>query len=228
MKLKAICKILLSIVLVMFATVACDFSNTSEIPDIKIDQEDLTIKIGQSEHLFTICSVDDTPPTISWTSSDTSVLFIDNSGIIIGLKEGEASVTATRLDTNISDTIKVTVSGAYEMEYRSVNRNPITQVYRVVFLFQNHEMESIDDIGVKIAIMNENSEVVNNMNILSGANNFYFVEVSSDNDFYMIIVEIPYSAFSALTPLAGTVRLSIGIGETIYHTCELDIWNFFT
>jgi hypothetical protein len=76
--------------------------------------------------------------------------------------------------------------------------------------------------------MNETSEVVNNINFLSGSNNFYFVEVSSENDFYMIIIEIPYSAFSALTPLAGTVRLSIGTDETIYQTCDLDIWNYFS
>ncbi len=46
---------------------------------------------------------------VTWSSSDTSIVFVDEDGVVVGLREGTATVTCTTVDGGFTDTCKVSV-----------------------------------------------------------------------------------------------------------------------
>lgn len=54
-----------------------------------------------------------TGATLDWKSSDNSIATVDSTGKIGGISEGEAKITVTWVEKNISETINITVVNAY-------------------------------------------------------------------------------------------------------------------
>ncbi len=80
-----------------------------EVNDLIIKQNDVTLNVGSSITVKTsIVPSDATNKKINWTTSDSKIVTVKN-GLIYGVSEGSAVVTATTLDNNITKTIKVTV-----------------------------------------------------------------------------------------------------------------------
>lgn len=57
----------------------------------------------------------DVSSTFSWTSSNTAVVTVDNTGVITGVSKGTATITATYGSTTLTGTVTVTPAYTYEL-----------------------------------------------------------------------------------------------------------------
>ena len=79
------------------------------VTGVTLDKEELTIEKGKTETIkATVAPTDATNKNVKWESSDESIATV-NSGVITGVKEGKADITATTEDGNKVATCEVTV-----------------------------------------------------------------------------------------------------------------------
>jgi uncharacterized protein YjdB len=84
----------------------------SSIPvsSISLEKSEGKVKVGTTTQVkYTIEPADATNQEVIWKSSDSSIATIDSFGVITGVKEGIANITATTKDGNKSVSYKVTV-----------------------------------------------------------------------------------------------------------------------
>ncbi len=81
------------------------------VSSIKFDKKNLDLFEKQSDTLsLTILPADATDPGITWESSDTSIVTVDDNGTVTGNKTGKATITATSTDgSNKSASISIIV-----------------------------------------------------------------------------------------------------------------------
>ncbi|WP_055665734.1 Ig-like domain-containing protein [Desnuesiella massiliensis] len=79
---------------------------------ISLDKTSLNMLEGTTEKLTaTVLPENTTNKKVTWTSSDSSVAFVDENGNVVAIKEGQAIITATTTDgTNLTATCNVTVT----------------------------------------------------------------------------------------------------------------------
>ena len=106
----------------LFAFNACD--GIIDIPDkdgqentdvlvaeIKLDKPSLELEPGQSVQLTAIVSPDNaTDKTVVWSSSDASVVSVDQTGVITGIGAGKATVKAKAGSAEATCSVEVTES----------------------------------------------------------------------------------------------------------------------
>lgn len=83
---------------------------TVAVTNVKIEATKTTIKVGETTILQAV--VEPTTATnkkVTWSSSDDKVATIDSNGQVKGIKEGEATITATTEDGNKTATLKITI-----------------------------------------------------------------------------------------------------------------------
>ena len=114
-----------------------------EITDVEltyIDSIAITYKVndvivGQEHQLGCTYSPWDAeaPGVFTWHSSDTSIVTVDDNGLLSAIEEGEATITLNlvvprKKDTiELSDTVNITVH-PIEIEYLQLNRNYLTML----------------------------------------------------------------------------------------------------
>lgn len=82
-----------------------------EMESFSLDPTELTMKIGESQYLFGhIKPLDASNWKIDWTSSDSSVVWVDQQGKISALAAGQSTITATTDKGSRSATCLVTVN----------------------------------------------------------------------------------------------------------------------
>lgn len=80
------------------------------VTGVKLDRTKLSIEKGKTESLIaTVSPSDATNQKLTWVSSDTSVAYVYQSGIVKGISVGTAVITAKTVDGNKIATCKVTV-----------------------------------------------------------------------------------------------------------------------
>lgn len=83
---------------------------TVAVTNVKIEATKTTLKVGETTILKAV--VEPTIATnkkVTWSSSDDKVATIDSNGQVKGIKEGEATITATTEDGNKKATLKITI-----------------------------------------------------------------------------------------------------------------------
>lgn len=83
---------------------------TVAVTNVKIEATKTTLKVGETTILQAV--VEPTTATnkkVTWSSSDDKVATIDSNGQVKGIKEGEATITATTEDGNKTATLKITI-----------------------------------------------------------------------------------------------------------------------
>lgn len=81
------------------------------VKGITLAKANLSLKPGASETLFyTIFPSDAADQSVTWTSSDTLVAVVDNTGKVTGLKPGTSTVTLTAKSTSQTSACTVTVT----------------------------------------------------------------------------------------------------------------------
>lgn len=79
------------------------------ITSIELNKTDLSLKVGENENLVAIVNPNNaTEKTVIWSSSDTSVATVDQSGKVVAIKEGITTITAKAEE--ITATCTVTIS----------------------------------------------------------------------------------------------------------------------
>lgn len=126
--MKTLRKILLCVLVVCaaFLFVGCDKCNGEEQPSvtsgtINIKQSEVQLDVYESTSLEYVITNSTEKPT--WSVSDSSVISVDQNGIVIALKSGAATVTATL--GSASDSCTVTVVSTGSVPALSVNKDKI-------------------------------------------------------------------------------------------------------
>ncbi|MBN1926139.1 MAG: Ig domain-containing protein [Prolixibacteraceae bacterium] len=80
-----------------------------DVAEIIIGNTELTMNVGDTEQLdITVLPVDATNPGVSWSSTDESIVIVDQNGELTGVSEGEATVTVSS-ENGVTATCIVTV-----------------------------------------------------------------------------------------------------------------------
>lgn len=80
------------------------------ISSIVLDKSSAEIAVGETEMLAaTILPNNATNKNIIWKSSDIDVASVNDSGLVTGIAEGSANITAVTVDGNYSDSCSITV-----------------------------------------------------------------------------------------------------------------------
>ena len=98
--------------LVAKATVTVKASGV-RVTSLSLSKTSVTLDGGESVTITTTILPPNASPKyaeITWTSSDTSVAKVSSTGVITGVKQGKATVTATTMD-GVSATVEVEVKG---------------------------------------------------------------------------------------------------------------------
>ena len=91
-------------------TATCNVTVVIPVTSVSLNKTELTIEKGKSETLTAIVSPSDaTDKTVSWKSSNTSVVTVDQNGRVTAVNAGSAVITVTTNDGSKTATCKVTV-----------------------------------------------------------------------------------------------------------------------
>ncbi|MDC0584271.1 discoidin domain-containing protein [Bacteroidales bacterium] len=83
------------------------------IKEISIKEKNVTVYVGDSTLLTcAIAPVDSANATIKWTSGDENIATVDATGKVIGISNGEATITATAISAGLSNSVTITVETA--------------------------------------------------------------------------------------------------------------------
>lgn len=95
------------------------------VTEVNLDKTNLSLNIGQSTSLIaTVSPVNATNKNVTWLSSDTSVITVDNAGKVTALSNGNATITVTTADGNKTASCIVTVTTpAVSVISVSLNKN---------------------------------------------------------------------------------------------------------
>lgn len=74
-------------------------------PTLTIEQTNVSIAVGETAQLN--ATVQGASQTITWTSSDTSIVTVNESGVVAGIKKGTATITASA--NGIKDTTEIRI-----------------------------------------------------------------------------------------------------------------------
>lgn len=96
------------------------------VESVSLDLKDLNMQVGQSVTIAaTVLPEEATDPKISWSTSDASVVTVNN-GLITAVGVGNALVIVTTNDGSLKDTCKVGVTAAVAVTGISLNKTTLT------------------------------------------------------------------------------------------------------
>lgn len=86
------------------------FSNSIAVTSVSLNRTSASTMVGKNFQLTaTVSPANATNKVVSWTSSNTSVATVDNTGLVTGVAAGTANITATTADGNRTAVCAVTV-----------------------------------------------------------------------------------------------------------------------
>ncbi|NMC27779.1 MAG: hypothetical protein GYA42_06485 [Syntrophomonadaceae bacterium] len=93
------------------------------VTGVSLNQTTLSLTKGFTSALVaTVAPGEATNRTVTWSSSDTTVATVDNSGLVTAVAEGTATITARTLDGGYSATCQVTVTAPVAVSGVSLNK----------------------------------------------------------------------------------------------------------
>lgn len=88
----------------------CTVNVVTHIADMKISVGNVTMFYKETYQLKTVMMpYDASDKTIVWTSSDADVAVVDENGLVTATGKGDATITATTVDGQITDTCEISV-----------------------------------------------------------------------------------------------------------------------
>ena len=164
--------------------VSASQQNKSDVAsyDYQLDKTNLSLYIGDNDKLNIIPTTEEIT-SINWTSSDNSIVKVDNNGNIKALKEGKATVTA-----KIDDTYELTCS--VNVKYPIIQKQKgVTGTLK--FKSNNPKIATVNKNGTVQGIKKGNTKVVvtrNGVNILVNISVKTNAEIKSNSKTNKIII----------------------------------------
>jgi len=107
MKLKHV----LSFIFISLALLSCTKEQV-KVTDITLDTTSLSLKEGDTQTLVATISPNNADnKLVIWSTSDMSVATVDDTGLVMGVSNGTATISAKSDDGGKTATCSVTVSG---------------------------------------------------------------------------------------------------------------------
>ena len=91
----------------------CNVTVKLDPTGLELDKSSVNLKINDSETVTATIVPDGTGEAVIWSTSDSSVATVDKNGKILARGAGTATITATVSNTDISETVSVTVANRY-------------------------------------------------------------------------------------------------------------------
>lgn len=83
---------------------------TQPVTGIRLDKTSVTLNTTDTYTLIVnVDPIDASNKSVTWSSSDAAIATVDEKGVVIGIKAGTATITATTADGNFTATCVVTV-----------------------------------------------------------------------------------------------------------------------
>lgn len=167
-----------------------------------------TLHVGRGRYAQLIGNIEPANcdfPEIIWESSDESVVIVSDRGLLYGISDGSATITATVLDGGFTDTVDITVGDPIIPEYDDT-----------IYAYNIHDMASVYETGF-IAFDPEGS-AEDIMTIMPGSTNYYsgtyanglFYGYEYENmGFYTI------TSYHIIDPVTFTLQSSIPCDTTL-------------
>ena len=96
-----------------------DFSGSTPVDSVSLNKSSLTLEVGDSETLVATAS-----SSVNWSSSNTSVAIVSNSGLVTAVAAGNAVITATCGTATATCSVTVTSSVVISGDYSLTNNSP--------------------------------------------------------------------------------------------------------
>lgn len=165
----------------------------SAVTGVSLDQGTLTIDAGNTATLVATVTPDDArDPSVSWSSSDETVATVAD-GVVTGVAEGTATITATTTDGSFTSDCEVTVNPSTGISESaaakvSIYPNPSSGAFTI------GDSEGADlvvyNVGGKVVF--QKSNIINNELIDADlSNGMYIISVTKDNSqrFAKLVIE---------------------------------------
>ena len=99
------------------------------VTGIKLDRNTLSLGVGAKSHLgYTIYPNGAYIQDVSWSSSNSDIVTVDQNGNIVGVSKGNALVTVTTVDGGYTDTCQISVGGYIQVTNLSVSPKSLNLV----------------------------------------------------------------------------------------------------
>ena len=99
-------------------TASCEVTVNVPVEGINLNASSVNMPKGKTFQLYATIAPDDAVnKNVSWSSSDSSVVTVDDNGLIKALKQGSATITATTVDGGFSASCDVEVTSTESIEY---------------------------------------------------------------------------------------------------------------
>lgn len=189
-KLTLVSVLILSMVALSIIPVLTNIT-TAKAATININKEKLTLSIGKTYHL----KITGTVKTVKWSTSNTSVAAVSNTGKVIAKKKGTATITATV--NNKKYFYKVTVLTKY--------KNGVFEGSGIGF--RN------GTTTVSVTIKND---IIKNINVLSNEDTPRFF----DNASTQVINEIMNTQSTKVDVVSRATYSSVGIMDAVQNALD--------
>lgn len=201
---------------------------------ITISPTPVSVNVGQTQQFTAVCKDDGnvmTCPTLTWTSSNTSVATISGTGLLTGVTSGTTNVTA-KSGTITSNTAAVTVTPAtIEISPTTATVNVgQTQQFTAVCKNQNNNpitcpiltWESSDPTKATI------TQAGLLTGVLAGTTNVTAKYITKTSNITGVTVTTPTPTLNTIQLSPPSITLSPGSIQTFIETCKDQFGNVMT
>lgn len=204
-------------------TATCTVTVTVPVTSISLDRESLTLEEeGTTVLVATIEPADATDKTITWSSSNTAIVTVDNAGKVTAVKEGSAVITAKAgaKEAKCAVTVQKKIIPVSSI---TLNKNTLSLIKGASeTLFATISPENATDKTVtwsssnaEVASVDENGNVIAN----AGGEAIITAKAGEKSATCTVTVTVPVES---VTLSKTTIELTEGESETIIATVKPD------
>lgn len=173
------------------------------VTGVTLSESDITIPLnGEKQLSVSVTPLNADNQKVVWTSSDTAVATVSQSGLVTAISAGTSTICVTTEDGNLSSYCDVIVSGGEAKYLKFADKEKH-------FVLPDDEGEVIPSTQIDI-LTNIDS------NIIWSVDNEQVAEITNSNSSYCMVLPVG----------AGTTTLKASVvcdGKTYYDECEIDV-----
>ncbi|MBN1187926.1 MAG: Ig-like domain-containing protein [Bacteroidales bacterium] len=134
--------------------------DTVSVTGITLNQNSVTLNINEKTQLSVIISpFNATNQIVTWSSSDNSVVTVDETGLVTAISVGSAVITAATQDRDFIDTANITVISSTSIQITTSDKK--IYIYPIPFSNQlNIQYETESDESVDIMLFDATGKMV--------------------------------------------------------------------